>query len=525
MSDENVSTVESDELIFADETEESRVSPKKAWKVMIVDDEEDVHKVTRMVLDDFVFEGKGLDFMSAYSGAEAQQMIEDHPDTALILLDVVMETSHAGLETTRYIRENLKNRLVRIILRTGQPGFAPEREVITKYDINDYKLKTILTDHTLFTTVVSAIRTYRDLKIIEKNRKGLEQIIDASASLFQFQSMKQFAAGVLTQLTSILGMNDDCLYIHASGFTAQNKAGGWNIIAGTGNYVEYVDRPVETAVPENIRALIMEALEKKESVFRDEHLACFFSTQRGSENLLYMYGYQRPLSKMDENMIRLFFTNVAVALDNIDLNREIVNTQKEVIFTLGEVVENRSKETANHVRRIAEFARSLGMLYGLDDKEAELIRLASPMHDVGKIGIPDIILNKPGKLTAEEFEIIKTHSRIGYDILKHSKREIMRTAAVIALEHHEKWNGSGYPQNLKGENIHLFSRIAAIVDVFDALSRKRIYKEAWDINRVAEYLKKERGRHFDPDLTDLFIDNLQIFLNIRKAFPDPDETL
>jgi len=514
--------IDGDELIFASETEEKEPDrPKDLWKVMIVDDEDEIHKVTRLVLEDFMFDGKGVEFFSAYSGEEAGILIREHPDTALVLLDVVMETNDAGLQLTRYIREKLENRFVRIILRTGQPGHAPEREVITKYDINDYKVKTVLTDHTLFSTVVSAIRTYRDLRIIEKNRLGLEQIIQSSSSLFKIQSMKHFATGVLTQLISLLGLDNDSIYLHASGFTAEKEQDDeWNIIAATGNYLEDIDRSISNALPDDILAILQKAADKKESIFSDEYFAGYISTQQGSENLLYMRGLKRQLGELDRNLIRVFFTNVAIALDNIVLNKELVDTQKEVIVTLGEIVETRSNETANHVRRIAEYVYILGQLAGFDDNEAQLLRLAAPMHDVGKIGIPDAILNKPGKLTSEEFDVIKTHSQIGYDILKHSEREIMKTAAIIALEHHEKWNGKGYPCGLSGRQIHVNSLITAITDVFDALICKRIYKDAWSVDQIIALFKEERGQHFNAELADLFLENIDMFLKVKKRFPD-----
>ncbi|MEA1967134.1 MAG: HD domain-containing phosphohydrolase, partial [Thermodesulfobacteriota bacterium] len=141
-------------------------------------------------------------------------------------------------------------------------------------------------------------------------------------------------------------------------------------------------------------------------------------------------------------------------------------------------------------------------------------------HDIGKIGTPESILHKPGKLTAKEFEIIKTHAETGYYILKNSKRQIMKTAAIVAWQHHEKWNGTGYPQGLAGENIHIYGRIAAIADVFDALSHKRCYKDVWSIERIEKLFKQERGKHFDPYLMDLFLSDIDQFVEVNNSFPD-----
>ena len=142
------------------------------------------------------------------------------------------------------------------------------------------------------------------------------------------------------------------------------------------------------------------------------------------------------------------------------------------------------------------------------------------MHDIGKVGIPDAILKKPGKLTEDEFEIMKTHAEIGFNLLNHSNRPVLKTAAIIAYQHHEKWNGTGYPQQLSGEDIHIYGRITAVADVFDALSSARVYKEAWPLEKVLLLFKEQRGNHFDPSLVDLLVNNLPKFLEIRERYPN-----
>ncbi|MGE7272382.1 HD-GYP domain-containing protein [Brevibacillus panacihumi] len=184
------------------------------------------------------------------------------------------------------------------------------------------------------------------------------------------------------------------------------------------------------------------------------------------------------------------------------------------------MAEGRSKETGNHVKRVAEYSKLLTCKYGLSEEEAELLRIASPMHDIGKIAIPDAILTKNGKLTDEEFEVMKTHADIGYHLLKNSNMRILKAAAIIAQQHHEKWDGSGYPNGLRGEEIHLYARITAIADVFDALGSERVYKKAWDLPRILDLFHKERGRHFDPDLVDLFFESLEDILRIREGYTD-----
>nr|WP_321267946.1 PAS domain S-box protein [uncultured Sulfurimonas sp.] len=204
----------------------------------------------------------------------------------------------------------------------------------------------------------------------------------------------------------------------------------------------------------------------------------------------------------------------------IELNNEIESTQKEVVLTMGAIGETRSKETGQHVRRVAEYSYLLAKLAGLSEEEASLLKQASPMHDIGKVGIPDNILNKPGKLTSEEFDIMKTHSEIGYEMLKHSNRKILKASSIVAYTHHEKYDGSGYPNAIKGEDIHIYGRITAIADVFDALGHDRCYKKAWKLDDILALFQREKGTHFDAKLIDLFFEHLDEFLKIRDEMID-----
>ncbi len=200
--------------------------------------------------------------------------------------------------------------------------------------------------------------------------------------------------------------------------------------------------------------------------------------------------------------------------------QEVIDTQKEVIITLGQVVESRSSETANHTLRVGDMSYQLALLAGLPEAEAELIRMASPMHDVGKIGIPDSILNKPGKLTDEEYATMQRHPEIGYGILNKSERETFKAAAIIAHQHHERWDGKGYPRKIKGEEIHIYGRIVGLVDVFDAISSNRVYRKAMPLEKVLNIMQAEVGNHFDPRLSDLFLSNLPKFLSITERYED-----
>ena len=229
---------------------------------------------------------------------------------------------------------------------------------------------------------------------------------------------------------------------------------------------------------------------------------------------------QGAFSETDTEHLLLAATYVGKELESAILQEEIETTQKELIFTLAEAGEMRSKETGNHVKRVAEYSKTLALLCGLKTNVAELLKLASPMHDIGKIAIPDSILLKPGKLDKEEWEIMKTHAQLGYDLLKLSKRRIFKASSIVAREHHERWDGSGYPRKLKGKSIHAFGRITAVADAFDALGSDRCYKKAWDLDRIIDLFKEEREKQFDPTVLDAFLEHLDEFLKIRDTYKD-----
>lgn len=204
----------------------------------------------------------------------------------------------------------------------------------------------------------------------------------------------------------------------------------------------------------------------------------------------------------------------------LGLHEEIEETQRELIYRMGEAAESRSKETGNHIKRVSMISKLLAEKYGLDERSCDILFTASPMHDIGKIAVPDAILKKPGPLSDEEWITMRAHAQMGYDILKGSERPILKAAATISLEHHEKWDGSGYPHGKKGEDIHIYGRIAAVADVFDALSSDRCYKKAWELERVIKLFEEEREKHFDPELVDILLDSIDEFTTILNANKD-----
>lgn len=493
---------------FQDENPTVEEFSREKWKILIVDDENVIHTTTKLVLKHFVFENKKLEFLSAYTSIEAKEMLESEDEIALILLDVVMESDNAGLELVKYIREELGNNFVRIILRTGQPGQAPEERIIIDYDINDYKTKTELTVQKLFTTIISSLRAYQDLMRIDKNRKGLREIIDASKKLFEINSLRKFASGLIMQLSAMYGFDNDALYLRSSGFAVTDKNGDRIVLAATGEFAKFIDKKVEDLNNPEILALLDKAKEKKTSIVSGDILVGYYRSLGEIDNFVLFKGI-REIDSIDREMIDLFSANISVAFDNVYLNEKIINTQKDVIYKLGEVVESRSEETSHHVRKVSEYVFLIATKYGIDYDTAELLKISASMHDIGKIGIAQNILLKADKLTPEELEEVRKHSEIGYSILKVSKLKLMQVASVQAHEHHENFDGTGYPRGISGDDIHIYGRILAIADVFDTMTRDTVYRGKLSTYEAFKFIEENKGKKFDPDL-------VEIFLSIKK---------
>jgi len=222
----------------------------------------------------------------------------------------------------------------------------------------------------------------------------------------------------------------------------------------------------------------------------------------------------------DLEMLNLLAGYASSTIENKRLSESIKRAYEETVNRLSFAAEYKDPETYNHILRIGLMAELLAKRLNMPEEYCYNIRLAAPMHDIGKIGIPDNILLKKGKLDSEEWEVMKSHTIIGYNILKDSESPLLQMAAMISLEHHEKWDGTGYPYQKKGEEISLEARITSIVDVFDALTSERPYKPAWSIEETVNYMKSLRGTHFDPNLLDLLFENLSDIQRIKETYKD-----
>ena len=336
---------EDDIVQLIDDPRERPPEQGPRWKIAVIDDEPAVHDGTRFALSDYRLNGQGLEILSAYSAAEGRELMRRNTDVAVVLLDVIMETDTAGLSLVEFIRKDLKNETVRIILRTGQPGQAPERRVIVDYDINDYKAKTELTADKLFTSLTAALRSYLQLQRMVETRRGLEIIIEAASTLFDFKSMQRLAEGVLTQIGSLL--NVDCAGILVLR-EPQNAHETFSVLAGSGCYSRFIGSDVSQILESDLRELVEEAFARRHHEFSPRRSVLYIRTVSGREVVVVLEA-ARQLSSTDRTLVEIFCSRLSVAFDNVILYEQLqrANTRLE------ERVAARTQELTNANRRLA----------------------------------------------------------------------------------------------------------------------------------------------------------------------------
>lgn len=492
-----------------------------AWVVLSVDDEPAVHEITRLILMDFLFAGKSVELLSANSGQEAQDIISQRNDIALVLLDVVMESDDAGLNAVHFIRDSLLNHYTRIILRTGQPGMAPRTEVIEAYDIDGYVEKNEMIRERLFGLLYSSLRAYRDLCTIQDTRYGMERVIETIAQINDTTDIDRFATILLQSMQHLIDphyhnrlLQQPELYISSHIEKNQSLISARQLADRV-----IVARDGDIDLDPFLEQMIGKAFSQQKGFKVNDYFLCYHQSARGSETVLCLHAFY-SLTAQEERLLRVLSTNVSLTMENLIRKQEVTAARSTLIHILGEAVETRSKETGAHVRRVGEYSAILAEASGLPQEQVELIRNAAPLHDVGKIAVPDHILNKPAKFNAEEWEVMKQHSQRGEELLSGYRHDILELAAIIAGQHHEKWNGCGYPKGLKGNKIHIAAQLTGIADVYDALCSVRVYKNAYSPEDALAMIIKESGQSFKPDLVELFSGVYPQIRAVQRRLPD-----
>lgn len=307
-------------FLAEDEPEPAQEHTLGEWHLLIVDDDEEIHTVTKLALSDLTVLGKQLKFHHAYSGKEAIAFLTKRTDIALVLLDVVMESDDAGLKVVKQIRDELGMDEIRIVLRTGQPGYAPEESVIKEYDINDYKTKTELTRSKLVTSIIASLRSYQQIRTINQNRLGLQKIINAGANLLEQHSLHEFSEGVVTQISSLIGLHAEgvlCAQIEDDGSTSETIY----VLGAAGNYAPYIKCQLDRLGNPRIVQQITQCLRTHEHIFTDQETVLYLGNDIHCAAVY--IETNRPIESFDRQLIEVFLSNISIGYENVTLFQQL----------------------------------------------------------------------------------------------------------------------------------------------------------------------------------------------------------
>jgi response regulator RpfG family c-di-GMP phosphodiesterase len=408
---------------------------------------------------------------------------------------------------------------VRIVLRTGQPGQAPEEQVIRDYDINDYKEKTDLTRRKMITVFYAGLRAYRDLMRIENARKGLQRSLEAVSRLYESRNLAAFASALLEQLNHLLNLNGEGVCAsYLSSHPASTLDRKVRVLAATQGYSRLLLGDGLEGLPAAVRVALERTMREKASHHGERYYAGYYLTQAGSESMIYME-FPESITETARHLLEVFSSNVAMTYDNLLMREELEQSQQATVNVLGEALEKRPPQGGAHIDRVSTIAALLAERLGMTERDVGIVRQAAALHDIGKAGIPDQLLLKPSALSDEEWAVMKTHTRLGHERLVQSALPAHQLAAVIAQQHHERWDGNGYPQGLARGQINIAGRIAAVADVLDALQRQSTYKAPWTLDDALAHLRSASGTQFDPQLVDILFTELDTIKALYAARP------
>ena len=468
---------------------------KRQWRILIVDDEEGIHTMTELNLRGFLYQGRELELLHAYTGQQAREMLAQEQDIALALIDVVMESDHAGLALVDYIRNELHNRMIRLIIRTGQAGAAPEREVIDNYDIDGYHDKSELTVQKVYSTVRTALKGYHDLKVIDTNRQGLNRILQATPDLYlpKVENIETFFTGVLTQMAALCDL-DGIIMARANtggqqgidGFVAmEGQSGGISACIGSFCQDDAYQRAQQIHNHWGAALLAGRVCEP----VPDNGIMAPLMLGEEVTGYIYMEGVAH-LGEDERQLVNTMATQVSSALQAINLQGDLHEANQLALKMLAQASECMNEHISEHLQRVCTSTEQLALFYGLDPSSA---------YKYGEAAI----LQKPTSLEPAEFKQMQAHALAGEQLL-HSNRFLM-LARDCAISHHERWDGSGYPYGRKGEEIPLIGRLVAVMDVFDALTHERPYKQAWPLQQAVAEIEAGAGTQFDPRIVAAFM--------------------
>ncbi len=441
-------------------------------KILIVDDSKTIHAELDRLVNEINFEGIQLEVEHSYGYEEFRKVFVPEK-YALVMTDLVMEEEDSGIKVINHVRHTSHDQKTRVVLMTANPEKIPSDFLTKDYDVNAYLDKNRTTEFMTKLTIISMLKTYKDLCALETAVTSLEMV----ATHVHEMNLPELLISTFFQIRTFLSLRDSTITLSSEIFI-----NGKRIFPPT--YVRSESVHIENKY-----------------VFR------IYPLNNDVRFILYT---SRPLNKLEKR----YSENLLKNIENTLNNKTTSGVEEDIVIMLSKIVEVRSEETGDHVNRVAEISQLLAQAYGFSSEEAKILKGASALHDIGKIGIPDHILNKPAKLDEKEFAIMKEHSLIGFELLRNMTLKVFELGAVIALEHHERWDGTGYPYGLEGNEISLEARVVQVADVFEALTHNRCYRPAWPVEQAIEYMNEMSGRQFDPAMIDVFNKHLKDILDI-----------
>lgn len=361
---------------------------------------------------------------------------------------------------------------------------------------------------------------------IKKGSDGIQVIVDKTNEIYAAEGFEELAHAAFTALESLISISGELSPNHRAFFAMSKDHHYFNIMDNDmkKKKIRRLDDVVKVSLDGVIISVPYYPSENMEPywIVNDYLVIPFYNVKNLTAFLAVHNETKNFYDSTLELAVTVFRGNVLLGIDNIRLKKDMYQTQEELVRAFAEICESKSKQTGQHIKRVSEYTKVLAEAIGLPEREKDNLVIASMMHDIGKLLIPSEILEKNGKLTEQEFDEIKKHVSYGYELLKHSPGRVMEIAKLVALEHHEKWNGKGY-LGKKGDEIDFYSRIMAVVDVFDALVSKRSYKKKWTLEDAYNEIVSQSGEHFDPQVVRLFQDNFHSFVEIVETYPDEQE--
>jgi response regulator RpfG family c-di-GMP phosphodiesterase len=508
---------QADDFLFAEEADVGAGGEKAAWKVIIADDEPDVHVATKLVLRDFSFCNRGIEFIDAYDGNETCELLRQNPDTAVVFLDVVMESEDSGLKAVQRIRDEIGNQMVRIILRTGQPGHAPEEYVVLNYHINDYKSKSEMTAKKLFTSLVSALRSFQDLQTIESSRRGLVKVLDAASNM-DFRSRNLFVSGLLMQLGSLLDIGESDLILVRRGDAGNPDM----IMAACGGFDSFIGAPVEDVLDEEGIECIAQVFSSGATYIDDKRSIYLVPMPNLSDVIVYVGGAKK-ISETELALIDIFCMKIVLAYDNFEAVEQSKLDQNVEIALLAKLTARAYYLPLSYATRRGRLSRAIASKLkesasdlSIERRLPELLERAAMLADIGNQGISSDILDQASALSPDDMAMIRKHPELGASMLQDVLSEVkggrvVSLAREVALTHHENFDGSGYPQQLAGEHIPLSGRIVAVADRYMAITTPRPWRDACSHEQALEMIGQDSGTKLDPRVVGAFVAAVEAF--------------